>query len=242
MISSSMPTARWRKAPSRSSKCKATSTRQIAPAAMCACRSSATTLCRRSSKGRADFRNGSMRHSGAEDIGTYALALDGEKQPCRCARRMPGKCCSPESHCRSRAHRAADAARRVFSGWGIRTVANCGGALQSDVLSQRLDLAARQCADRARSRPLRRAPFRRHIVRSLVERRGLYGPAALAGTVLRLPAPAWARPYPLSGGLLAAGLGGRAILLWRCSPRRWASASIRPIVTSSSTGRTCRIS
>ena len=44
---------------------------------------------------------------------------------------------------------------RFFSGWGIRTVAQRRGALQSDVLSQRLDLAARQRADRARLRALR---------------------------------------------------------------------------------------
>ena len=40
-----------------------------------------------------------------EEIGTYALALDGEKHPCRCAPPMPGTRCSPASPIRARARR-----------------------------------------------------------------------------------------------------------------------------------------
>jgi glycogen debranching enzyme len=60
-----------------------------------------------------------------EDIGTYALALDGRKQPCRVVTSNAG-------HCLFTGIASADHARRVaatlmdpasFSGWGIRTVA-----------------------------------------------------------------------------------------------------------------------
>jgi glycogen debranching enzyme len=60
-----------------------------------------------------------------EDLGTYALALDGEKQPCRVRTSNPG-------HCLWTGIANAEHARRVaqclleassFSGWGIRTVA-----------------------------------------------------------------------------------------------------------------------
>ena len=83
------------------------------------------------------------------------------------------------------------------------------GALQSDVLSQRLGLAARQRADRARARPLRPQARGRAAVQGPVRRRHLHGDAAAARAVLRLPARARARPDALSGRLLAAGLGER---------------------------------
>jgi glycogen debranching enzyme len=60
-----------------------------------------------------------------EDLGTYALALDGEKRPCRVRTSNPG-------HCLYAGIAAPDRARRVmeqllsdesFSGWGLRTVA-----------------------------------------------------------------------------------------------------------------------
>ncbi len=44
---------------------------------------------------------------------------------------------------------------RFFSGWGVRTLASERGALQPDVVPQRLGLAARQCADRDGPRALR---------------------------------------------------------------------------------------
>jgi glycogen debranching enzyme len=60
-----------------------------------------------------------------EDLGTYALALDGEKRPCKVRTSNPG-------HCLFTGIVAPDRARRValnlldprsFSGWGVRTVA-----------------------------------------------------------------------------------------------------------------------
>ncbi|HUM09816.1 MAG TPA: glycogen debranching N-terminal domain-containing protein [Myxococcaceae bacterium] len=60
-----------------------------------------------------------------EDLSTYALALDGEKRPCRVRSSNPG-------HCLAMRMVSADRARKVaatltgepfFSGWGIRTIA-----------------------------------------------------------------------------------------------------------------------
>lgn len=60
-----------------------------------------------------------------EDLGTYALALDGEKRPCRVRTSNAGHClltgiASP-AHARRTAHALLD--RTSFSGWGVRTVA-----------------------------------------------------------------------------------------------------------------------
>ncbi len=88
-----------------------------------------------------------------------------------------------------------------------------GGArrttLQSDVVSQRFDLAARQRTDRTRLGALRTEAAARHAVRRHFPCRHVYGPSAPAGIVLRLPAPTRSRPDALSGGIFAAGLGGR---------------------------------
>jgi glycogen debranching enzyme len=60
-----------------------------------------------------------------EDLGTYALALDGEKRPCRVRTSNAGQClfggiASPERAARvARGLASAD----FFSGWGIRTLA-----------------------------------------------------------------------------------------------------------------------
>jgi glycogen debranching enzyme len=61
-----------------------------------------------------------------DDLGTYALALDGEKRPCRVRSSNPGHClftgivASPD-----RARQTADALMHEtsFAGWGIRTIA-----------------------------------------------------------------------------------------------------------------------
>ena len=86
-----------------------------------------------------------------EEIGTYALALDGAKRPCKVRTSNAGQALATGIARRDRARRVADGLlhTRFYSGWGIRTVASRRGALQPDVLSQRLDLAARQRPDRA---------------------------------------------------------------------------------------------
>jgi glycogen debranching enzyme len=60
-----------------------------------------------------------------DDLGTYALALDGDKRPCRVRTSNAGQCLYAEIASPERARRLAatllDA--RSFSGWGLRTVA-----------------------------------------------------------------------------------------------------------------------
>ena len=99
------------------------------------------------------------------------------------------------------------------------------GALQSDVLPQRLDLAARQRALRPGARPLRPQGRGGAGVRGHVRHEPLLRPEAAARAVLRLHAAAPARPRQLSRGLLAAGLGsGGALRL----PGRLSRARNRP--------------
>jgi glycogen debranching enzyme len=60
-----------------------------------------------------------------EDLGTYALALDGEKRPCRVRTSNPGHCLFAGIVAPERAARVAEAllGPTSFSGWGVRTVA-----------------------------------------------------------------------------------------------------------------------
>jgi len=59
-----------------------------------------------------------------DDIGTYALALDADKQPCRVRTSNPGHCLFTGIAAPDRARRVADTlmSEHSFSGWGIRTV------------------------------------------------------------------------------------------------------------------------
>jgi glycogen debranching enzyme len=60
-----------------------------------------------------------------EELGTYALALDGKKQPCRVRSSNPGHCLFTGIASPTRARMVADTLMddTSFSGWGIRTVA-----------------------------------------------------------------------------------------------------------------------
>jgi glycogen debranching enzyme len=60
-----------------------------------------------------------------EDLGTYALALDGRKQPCRVRTSNAGHCLLTGIASSERAHRVAQTLldTKSFSGWGVRTVA-----------------------------------------------------------------------------------------------------------------------
>jgi glycogen debranching enzyme len=60
-----------------------------------------------------------------EDLGTYALALDGRKQPCRVRTSNAGQLLLSGMIDAGRARKVADNLLhpRLFSGWGIRTVA-----------------------------------------------------------------------------------------------------------------------
>src|SRR4029077_11604967 len=59
-----------------------------------------------------------------EDIGTYALALDGRKRPCRVRSSNAGQLLFSGIVSRERAQRVADQLMGpdFFSGWGIRTI------------------------------------------------------------------------------------------------------------------------
>jgi glycogen debranching enzyme len=60
-----------------------------------------------------------------EDVGTYALALDGAKQPCRVQSSNPGHLLYCGIVPPARAHAVADSLMgpELFSGWGVRTLA-----------------------------------------------------------------------------------------------------------------------
>jgi glycogen debranching enzyme len=60
-----------------------------------------------------------------DDLGTYALALDGAKRPCRVRTSNAGHCLFAGIAGRERAHRVAQTllGPASFSGWGVRTVA-----------------------------------------------------------------------------------------------------------------------
>jgi glycogen debranching enzyme len=59
-----------------------------------------------------------------DELGTYALALDGKKQPCRVRTSNPGHCLFTGIASRSRAALIAETlmSEESFCGWGIRTV------------------------------------------------------------------------------------------------------------------------
>jgi len=60
-----------------------------------------------------------------EDLGTYALALDGQRRPCRVRTSNPGHCLFAGLVTPERARRVRDTlmSEGSFAGWGIRTVA-----------------------------------------------------------------------------------------------------------------------
>jgi glycogen debranching enzyme len=63
-------------------------------------------------------------HFWCDDLGTYALALDGQKRPCRVRTSNVGHCLFAGIAQEARARRVAEAllSEESFSGWGVRTV------------------------------------------------------------------------------------------------------------------------
>jgi glycogen debranching enzyme len=61
-----------------------------------------------------------------DDLGTYALALDGRKQPCRVVSSNAAQCLMSGIATQAHAERVAETAMggEMFSGWGLRTVRN----------------------------------------------------------------------------------------------------------------------
>ena len=227
---SSTPTARWPRGRSRCARCRATSTPRSAAAAELARGARATRRAadelRRA--GATRCASASSEAFWCEELGTYALALDGDKRPCRGAHaRTPGHC-SVHRHRRAGARARASPRRcwrrQSFSGWGIRTLAADRGALQPDVVPQRLGLAARQRAHRRRASPATAShDAALRVLDGLFDASAARRPAPAAGAVLRLPAPRRAR--------------GRRSIRWRArrrpgrrrgvpaaAARRWASS------------------
>ena len=231
---SSTPTAAWPKGRSRCARCRATSTPPSARAPQLAARlGDAGARGVGWQRGRPICASASRTAFWCEELGTYALALDGAKRPCRvrasnaghalftgiadperAAPRRPRPCCRPD----------------VVQRLGHPHDRRGRGALQPDVLSQRLGLAARQRPDRARLRALRPQDTRRvPVFEGLFDAAACTGAAAAAGAVLRLPAPAPSRARRLSGRVLAAGLGGGgALRAARGLPRPRAGARSQP--------------
>ena len=239
----SMPTARWPKARSRSSKSRPMSLPPGGPpSGSCA------------GSGKPDRAAAIRREGGgAARALRRAVLRCGARHLCPGARRRqealprPRVQCGP---CAVRWHRAAGTGGSggagpdgqfefLRLGHSHRRVGR--GALQSDELSQRLGLAARQCADRRRLRPLRQARGHGADVRGPVRRLDLCGLAPASGAVLRLPAPAEPRADLLSGRLQPSGLGGgRAAVSAPVVP--WLELRGGGEPQSSFAGRCCRTS
>jgi glycogen debranching enzyme len=122
-----------------------------------------------------------------DELGMYALALDGDKKPCRVRTSNAGQVLFTGIASPDRAAQIATvlSSGEFLTGWGVRTVSERERRFNPTLVSQRLDLAARQFADRARARAVRsfrpgRAPHYRHP-----RCRDPHGPAPVAGVVLR---------------------------------------------------------
>jgi glycogen debranching enzyme len=74
----------------------------------------------------AKLRSQFEEHFWCDDLGTYALALDGHKKPCRVKTSNAGHCLYTGIASTERGLRVAETLlqREFFSGWGIRTVAS----------------------------------------------------------------------------------------------------------------------
>ena len=82
-IRSSMPTARWPAARSRSSRCRPMPTARGAPRPQIAAATRRTTSAQRRGRRAMSCGSASTQAFFDEELGTYVLALDGDKQPCR---------------------------------------------------------------------------------------------------------------------------------------------------------------
>jgi glycogen debranching enzyme len=70
------------------------------------------------------LRQAFLRAFWCDDLGVYALALDGRKQPCRVVSSNAAQCLMSGIATQGHAERVADTAMQadMFSGWGLRTV------------------------------------------------------------------------------------------------------------------------
>ena len=126
-----------------------------------------------------------------EDLSTYALALDGEKRPCRVISSNAGQVLFTGIASAERAERVAATllSPAAFGGWGIRTVGS------------------------SEFRPIWTAEIRRSGVWRALRRRCIHGSAPPSRAFLRLRPPAAQCTDAISRGLFAPSLGERDSLV-----------------------------
>ncbi len=150
-----------------------------------------------------------------DDIRSYALALDGNKRPCAVRTSNAGQVLFSGIAREDRARLVGDLlmSPAFFSGWGIRTVAR-GEARYNPMSYHNGSVWPHDNALIALGFArygLKRAVGR--LATGLSEAAAYMDLAQASRAVLRIPARAAARAYPLSGRLRAAGLGERDAVL-----------------------------
>ena len=219
---SSTPTARWPRRRSRCARCRATSTR---PGRRAPSSRRALGMAERARElrdtGRGACASASRRRFWCEELGTYALALDGDKRPCRVRTSNAGQCLFTgiaSDGARARAWRDTLMDDAVVFRLGHPHLAasearynpmsyHNGSVWPHDNALIAAGWRATGCKDgrlRVLTRPVRRQPLRR--------------PAPAARAVLRLRAAARRRPDALSGRLVRRRPGPPAPSFCCCSP------------------------
>ena len=150
-----------------------------------------------------------------EELGTYALALDGQKKQCRVRTSNAGHAlfCKIASEEHAETGASSLMSEHSFCGWGVRTVAACEVPLQSDVLSQRIGLAARQRPDRLGIFALRLAD-----ITSPRFWKACMKPAATSSCI--------ACPNCSAGFTRRPGTSGPTLYPVACAPQAWAAGSV----------------
>ena len=213
---SSMPTAARRQGPIALAEVQGYVFAAKQVAARCARRLGHAELARKlEARCRSGSPSGSRRRSGVRRSKPMRWRSTATKQPCRVRTSNAGQVLFTGIARPDRARLVADGllSPRFFSGWGIRTVAR--GEVRYNPMSYHNGsiwphdnaLIALGFARYGLKRAV--APGHPGPVRG----RDLHGPAAPAGTLLRVPARAPARTDALSGRLRAAGLGERDAVL-----------------------------
>jgi hypothetical protein len=208
---SSTPTAAWPKGRSRWPRCRAMSCRQARGGALRARGWARRAGAARLKRGQRLAEN-SSKASGVPSSETYALALDGAKQPCRVRTSNAGQVLFTGIARRSRRRGGGRLLRpQFFSGWGIRTVAK-GEARYNPMSYHNGSIWPHDNALIALGlRALWLQAFAvERVFKGLFDAATYMEPAAPAGTVLRLPAQRGRGPtlYPVA-----------------CAPQAWASAT-----------------
>ena len=176
-----------------------------------------------------------------EELGTYGIALDGDKRLCRVRTSNPGHCLWTGIASVERAGERGRGApgRADVLRLGRPHPGGGRGAVQPDVLPQRLDLAARQCHRGAGAVALRTCTSRPvRITHGLFEASRHFDLARHAGAVLRLQPPRRERGRPAIRWP-ARRRHGRPERSSCCSRRAWGWKSMPRHARSSCRTRGC---